>query len=417
MSILANPLQSTVFLPPNSNDDLVAVSGTQGNPAGFGASQIVQFNTPIALPIGAVIPVQVTCPKPAPLWAISTETASDRLVIRTVNNQNIQLQTPTTINGVITGFNNGYFQPSAGQTYIFYFVVGTAKGANAQCFELQAVIENTIGQYVDLGSVTTTRNPSTLPSKSTYQLGTTVSLNTTSTLANTVYIDFSNWPVVAGRNTLATGIALLTAQANKSVSSAFTNNAGSQWEPFQIVGGQTFAFEVQAQREGYWTGRISIAIAQVGVVTLSPTIPCTAISQTFEMRYTTVGDNAVSSQDIDAGRLMLAIENLNTKFASLAANIEDSSSENSEDSSNKMCDLIHDLTRKNEAAHTEIFRILGRLAKKINYVDKDDESVADNSEKEPIPMGDNHAMLPVSDSSASILKTNVRGSGAARRFM
>lgn len=392
MSILSNPLQSTIFLPPNSNDDLVAVSGTQGNPAGFGVSQIAQFNTPIALPIGAVIPVQITCPKPAPLWAISTETASDRLVIRTINNQTINLQTPTTVNGVITGFNNGYFQPSAGQTYLFYFVVGTAKGVNAQCFELQAVIENTIGQYIDLGSVTTTIKPSSLPSKSTYQIGTTVSLNTTSTLANTVFIDFSNWPVVAGRNTLATGISLLTAQANKSISSAFTNNAGSLWEPFQIVGGQTFAFEMQSQREGYWTGRISIAISQVGVVTLSPTIPCTAISQTFEPRYTTIGDNAVSSQDIDSGRLLMAIENLNTKVASMAIQIEDSTNHESDDSTSKVHEMMCDMSRKNEAAHQEIFRILAKLMKKVGMSDlKDDDTTSIVQEPHQLPPSDNSA--------------------------
>jgi len=390
MSILANPLQSTVFLPPNSNDDLVAISGTQGNPAGYGTSQIIQFNTPIALTVGSVIPIQLTCPKPAPLWAVSTETAADRLVIRTINNQQIQLQTPTTINGVVTGFNNGYFQPAAGQSYLIYFVVGAAKAANGQCFELQAVIENTIGQYVDLGSISTTIKPSSLPSKSSYTIGTTVSLNTTSTLANTVYVDFSNWPVNVGRNVLATGIALLTAQANKSISAAFTNNAGSSWEPIQIVGGQTFSFEMIAQRDGYFTGRISIAIAQVGVVTLSPTIPCTASAQVFETKYTMAGDNSSSSQDIDAGRLLLAIEALNTKVTSMACQMEDA--DDSDDNSvvsNLHC-VVTDMQRKNESAHNEIFRLLGKLMKKVG-MNENDESQSIINETHQQPMMDSNA--------------------------
>jgi len=374
MSILTNPLQTTVFLPPNSNDDLVAVNGALGNPAGFGSSQILEFTTPVVLTAGEVIPTQFTCPKPAPLWAFSTANAADKLVIRTINNQSIQLQNPTTINGILTGFNNGYFQPAATQTYIIYFLSGVGRGVGASCFQLQAVVENTIGQYIDLGSVATTIRPSTLPSKSTYTIGTTVALNTTSTLANTVYIDFSNWPVTAGRNTLATGIALLSTQANKSISSAFTNNAGSLWEPFQIVGGQTFAFEIQSQREGYWTGRISIAISQVGVVTLGATIGLTAMSQYFESRYTTVGDTAVSSQEIDSGKLLTAIEGLNMRVSTLVSQMEEGPDTNDTHGPNSsdIHNIVSEISRKNEAAHTEIFRQLAKIMKKIHLGPEED---------------------------------------------
>lgn len=394
MSILANPIQSTIFLPPNSNDDLIALTGTQGNPAGYGTSQIVQFNTPITLPIGAVIPIQITAPKPAPLWAISTETAADRLVIRTINNQQIQLQTPTTINGTLTGFNNGYFQPAASQTYIFYFIAGSAKAANSQCFELQAVTENTIGQYIDLGSVTTTIRPSSLPSKSTYTIGTTVSLNTTSTLANTIYIDFSNWPVNAGLNVLATGIALLSAQANKSISAAFTNNSGSSWMPIQIVAGQSIPFEMHSQRDGYFTGRISIAISQVGVVTLSPTIPCTAISQMFEARYTMAGDNSATSQDVDSSRLLSAIEMLSTKVSSMACQLEDSDDQGNSGAISNLHSVFNEMQRKNESAHMEIFRLLGKLIKKTGLSDNDDAQTLNN---EPLKTMNDSNMNLVSD--------------------
>lgn len=372
MSLISNPLQSTIFIPPNGNDDLFTVSGKTGNPAGYGTSQIAQFSTPAALNVGNIAVVQVTCPKPAPLWAISTETAADRIVIRTINNQQIQLQTPTAFTGVITGFNNGYFQPAACQTYLFYFIAGTAKAIGGECFELQAVIENTIGQYVDLGSISTTTKTSNLSSKSSFYIGTTVSLNTTSTLANTVYIDFTNWPVNAGRNVLATAIALLSSQANKSVSAGFSNSAGTSWEPITIVGGQTFSFEYMSQRDGYFTGRISIAISQVGVVTLSPTIACTAISQSFETRYTLAGDNSMSSQDIDSGKLLMALENLNAKVNALSIRIESDDDGSDIDKISPLVHALSELQRKNQAAHDEIFRQLARLQKQSRNVAVDD---------------------------------------------
>lgn len=215
-----------------------------------------------------------------------------------------------------------------------------------------------------------------MSSKSSYYIGTTVSLNTTSTLANTVYIDFKDWPVVGGRNVLATAIALLSSQANKSVSSGFSNSAGTSWEPITIVGGQTFSFEYIAQRDGYFTGRISIAITQVGVVTLSPTIPCTGMCQSFESRYTLAGDNSMSSQDIDSGKLLMALESLTTKVNALSISMEDSpGDDNTESKIHTLMNMFDEMTRKNQAAHEEIFRQLARLTKSKPTLQDDTHSV------------------------------------------
>lgn len=351
-----NYVQSTLFVPPNSNDNGIPVPNVTMNPAGFGTGFGVTYVSPIALTVGQSLAFQITCPRPAPLWALSTAAAGDNITIRTTNNAPITLQPPNSVGG-LTGFNNGYFQPAQGSPYLFYYKAGAAVAANGVILNLQAVVENTIGQYIDLGSITPTLPPSARGS-GTYEIGTTTALNSQSALPNCVFIEFMNYPVIAGLNILATARAMITAQANITASKGGNNAWGANWLPMSIVGGQTFSFEYRSQHAGLYSGRISVAISNIGSVSLPPTLPMTSMTQAFMLGFEMNADPI--SFDADPSVAISMPNPIHTKLLMDTA-----------DRCSTLERKLADLTFANAAAHSSIIQGMDTLLSRIPHSEAD----------------------------------------------
>lgn len=263
----------------------------QSNPSGLGTSQCVTATSPAGVAINTNLTFSIQAPRPAPLWYFSTVNAADSLTIFTTGNIPITL---TTITGT-TGFNWGYFQPNPGQKFNIIYKAGAIVAAAAVCFTIQAVVENTLSQYIDLGSVKFEHEDKCVI-KPSMRLITTG--NTTTAIPNTIAIDFKDYPIPETQNALCTFFGLLNAQGVLSKGNYGMMASGQATQQYFIVGGQMGSITMPGGTGMVYTGTIFLLISNIGTVSLPYTTFSIGMPTAFDVTEFQVGVESNQTQSV-----------------------------------------------------------------------------------------------------------------------
>lgn len=338
--------QTTIYFPPNSNDDLVPLAFS-GNVSGLGVSQCIGLlNSAVVLPLGNVIGIPFQVSRPPPLLYFTTQNVADKIVIQSPDGLVIS---PSTF-APIAGFNGVYFQPSAGGTYLFYFTSGILRGPNDPCAAVQAVLENTVGQYIDMGSVSYSVKTELLQVMP--QVSQIIAANTTSAVPNTFCIDFTKFPVSKGLNILATYRVMVSAAGMEQFGKDFLNTVGANAKTVTIVAGQAMAVQWYSTENGFLNARYSLTISGAGQLALPATVGMTAISSMYPAMLGNQA-NITSYNDMAVERLsgpQLDPEMIGGMFSAKMHSVHEE---------------ISRLSDKNERAHE---LILGKIKALTEYV-------------------------------------------------
>lgn len=238
------------------------------NLTGLGTPQAIVVKNALAEPIGAKIAFQFEVAVPAPLVYFQA-TGTDSFIIITPQGQTLTLtKSPSS-----TAY---YFQPAADQKYEVIFTCGTLKAINSTLLEIQTVIQNTLGQYLDMANKETINS-----SIGSIEERTTISGNTTSAIPNTLVYRFNNIPLRAGPNLLVTIPVLANATGVLTVSG---NNipTGMGMAPTSVVltAGQNWSYTYSSGTDGFFSGTIQLLINNVGITQL---VPALTITPTYAM--------------------------------------------------------------------------------------------------------------------------------------
>lgn len=273
---MASPIfnQSIIYVNPASNlvDNNVVLAT---NVSGLGASQCVVGTCPGGIVATGVLVYEIQCPRPAPLWYISTLNAADSFRISTIENQPIT----TTAFAAVTGFNGGYFQPNPGQKYVLAYTAGAPIGPGSNTWYLQAVIENTLNQYIEAGSIRFEHYDKVKIKPTVRQI---ITGNTTSAVPNTYAFDFADYPIEASQNAIVSFFGVLNAQAIVSYGSYNSMAPSSATTPFTIVGGQMLSINYPGGKGMRYTGTIFMLLSNIGMVSLPPTTCVPAAPSVFD---------------------------------------------------------------------------------------------------------------------------------------
>lgn len=336
--------QSTIYFPPNSNDDLVPLFDNQ-NVSNLGVSQTITFKTGVDLPVGAVIGIPFQVSRPPPLLYFSTSFSGDKITIQSPDGLIIS---PSSFSPGV-GFNGVYFQPSAGGTYLLYYTASKIMLVDEPCVYVQSVLENTVGQYIDMGSVAYSEDINKIPNPP--QVSQIIAANTTSAVPNTFIVDFVKYPVKKGLNILATYRVMVSAAGMEQFGKDFLNTVGASAKTVTIVAGQAMAIQWYSTETGFLNARYSLTISGAGQVALPATVGMTSISSMYpallgnQANITSYSDMAVersSGPQLDVS----LFEGLGSKTSQLQ-------------------DEIIYLRDKNERAHDKIFSQLNEIFRAI----------------------------------------------------
>jgi hypothetical protein len=247
-----------------------------------GASQCVAFTSPGGLAKGQVVVFHVQGPKPAALWYLATQILNSQITVVTPENTGIEL-TLFTI-GDPAWQPIGYYQPNAMQRFNIAFTAGDIVPPGGICFVIQGVVENTFGNYIDQGSI---NFPGLYEAKEYYdkvkkalrmpsqKMISTQNVDTA--IPNTLAIEFFNWPIFSGINTLVSFRANLpnAAIVTYGPNDALIGNTNSK--VYTLVGGQSTGIEYPGGHNKFFSGTIFIFLANIGIPSTPPT--CFIIAQ------------------------------------------------------------------------------------------------------------------------------------------
>lgn len=350
--------QTTIYFPPNSNDDLVPINFS-GNVSGLGISQCIGLiNSAVVLPANSVVGITFQVSRPPPLLYFSTQNAADKILIQSPDGLVIS---PSTFAASV-GFNGIYFQPSAGGVYLLYFTSGVLRGPSDPCGSIQAVLENTVGQYIDMGSVTytvATEKLSVVP-----QVSQIIAANTTSAVPNTFVIDFTKYPVTKGLNVLCTYRVMVSAAGMEQFGKDFLNTVGANAKTVTIVAGQAMAVQWYSTENGFLNARYSLTISGAGQLALPATVGMTAIPSMYpamlgnQANITSYTDMAVEKSQGPS----LDMDLMGSIFTNKLHSVHDE---------------INRLSEKNERAHEMILNKIKSLAEHIANSEAEDRRDSD----------------------------------------
>jgi len=344
--------QSTIYFPPNSNEDLIPQFDNQ-NVSGLGTSQTITFVTAVPLTAGVVIGIPFQVSRPPPLLYFATAFAGDKLTIQSPDG--LIISPSSFISSV--GSNGVYFQPSAGGTYLLYYTASTVMLANAVCAYVQSVLENTVGQYIDMGSVAYSEDINKLPNPP--QVSQIIAANTTSAVPNTFVVDFVKFPVKKGLNILATYRVMVSAAGMEQFGKDFLNTVGANAKTVTIVAGQAMAIQWYSTESCFLNARYSLTITGAGQVALPATVGMTSISSMYpallgnQANITSYTDMAVERASGPQLDVAVLCENIGSKTGMLQAE-------------------FNALKERNERAHERIFGQLAEIMRAIRLDREDD---------------------------------------------
>lgn len=316
---------SVVYISPdNQNGYWINVPAI--NVAGFGAGQIARARLSAAAAAGQTTVFSVQAPTPSPLWYFSTDAAGDSLVISTPLNVPITLSPFT----AITGFNGGYFQPNPGQKFNIFYKNAAAKLIDTPCFNLQAIVENTLSQYIDMSSVrfeyaddferAIAKGSKTVQRP---EIRLIVTQNTVSAIPNTFAFDFYDYPVPDVQSALVVFKGIQNAQAIYSFGGHGALAANSPTIQYQIVGGQQGSIVYAGGRNQKFTGTLFLFIANIGQTTVPSLAVTVAMPTVFDETTFTSGVNGGENE-----ALMEAITDLTLSVKGRTGSADQSSHPN-----------------------------------------------------------------------------------------
>jgi hypothetical protein len=354
---MASPIfnQSILYVNPASNlvDNSIVLAT---NVSGLGASQCVVGTCPGGIAAGGVLVYEVQCPKPAPLWYISTLNAADSFRISTIENQPISLTTFA----AVTGFNGGFFQPNPGQKYVLAYTAGAPIGPGSNTWYLQAVIENTLNQYVEAGSIRFEHYDKVKIKPTVRQI---ITGNTTSAVPNTYAFDFSDYPIEASQNAIVSFFGVLNAQAIVSYGAYSSMAPSSATTPFTIVGGQMLSINYPGGKGMRYTGTIFMLLANIGMVSLPPTTCVPAAPSVFDETIFTPVTGAPSTDSLvsmlEELRDMVTVQRGMNKH-------NDSDSDDDDDQSAVILSNVHAMITKLDTK--SIWTAIDGLVKMVNGI-------------------------------------------------
>lgn len=350
--------QSTVYFPPNSNDDLIPTSAIL-NVSGLGASQSIVLSIGVACAAGLVTGIAFQVSRPPPLLYFTVNLPADKIQIQSPDGLIIS---PSSFSAIY-GYNGVYFQPSAGGTYLLYYTPGTALLAGDNCVYVQAVLENTVGQYIDMGSVSYSEDVNKLSNPP--QVSQIIAANTTSAVPNTFVIDFVKFPVRKGLNILATYRVMVSASGMEQFGKDFLNTVGANAKTVTIVAGQAMAVQWYSTENGFLNARYSLTISGAGQLALPSTVAMTSIASMYPAMLGNQA-NITSYADMSVERLsgpqldVTLFEDLGSKQVSLQAEVF------------ILREKMDRIAERNERAHERIFSKLGDFERMLRSEREDD---------------------------------------------
>lgn len=265
--------QTTVYFPPDESP-FVSTQSIVANVSNLGASQSIEIVAESALIVNQVISLPFQVAVPPPILYFATENQSDVITLQSPDGLLISLD--ANVSGI--GFNGAHFQPSAGGRYVMYFKSGVAAAKNSALLYIQAVLENTIGQYINFGGMGF--NAKQIDNKKPV-VSQSIALNTTSAVPNTMNIDFDRVKVEVGMNVLATFRIMVNASGVESYGKDYLSVVGSATRTVQLVAGQNYSAIWYSTTTGLFSGRYSLTISQAGSLTLPATCSAFAAADIF----------------------------------------------------------------------------------------------------------------------------------------
>lgn len=335
-------LITNVLYFPTSDINNLLVTQVTGNYSGWGTTQALNLIASQALVSGAVVGLKFQVGSPAPLVTFCLDSArTDEYFIYT-NDNTLLTMNPLTGPTTPLGRLNGQFQPGARESFTLLIKLNSAVLANASIGFFQNVIQNSIGQWIDLPSVSPPTRSSDPSRKTVVSTTFTVMGNTTSAIPNTLVVTIENLPVRAGSpvipvvfTTLRSGVMYIQTSGLDSFTAPNAANAGRD---YVAVANQVFTLTMDvAERDCYWSGRVYVVIPSIGLTTLVPTafIPCAVLSSDFSNdallkirnqwrgNYSRFGTNDDSTDEVDG-----KIRDLSSTVGKLINMVETLASEN-----------------------------------------------------------------------------------------
>jgi hypothetical protein len=266
--------QTTIYFPPDFGP---ALNGTEVSTdlAGYGNSQCPVVTNTVATTVGQIISVPFQVAVPPPLLYIATLDITDSIIIQCPDGLNLQPNPITT-----RGIYGVYFQPSAGGKYTAYYKSGTAAAIGSNLLTFQAVLQNTVGQFLNLPALTFPQiNLAEVEIKPTVKE--TVALNTTSAVPNTIEIDFVRIPVRRGINVLMCVPVQVGSNAVESWGADYLSASGVPTKSVILTAGQPYYAQWVASVDGYLSAKYSITLQSAGSTTLPATCSAYAAPDIF----------------------------------------------------------------------------------------------------------------------------------------
>lgn len=294
--------QTVIYTPPATG--LTSSSILTQNTSGLGASQNFVATTPAGIAvINSTLCYTIQAPRPAPIWYIASAAVTTTYVVFTVENNPITLTefTPT------VGFNGGFFQPNPGQKFNIFVKNGAILLPAANVFTIQAVVENTLSQYIDYSSINYEHEEKCRMKPCSRNI---VTGNAISAIPNTIAFDFWDYPIPHTENSLVSFKGLLNAQAILSYGSAGAVAGNSVTQQYVVVGGQVGSITYPGGKGMTFTGTIFLLLNNIGNVSLPPTVTVPSMSTTFDETTFAVPIGGSHSVNEEAGTLASINERL-----------------------------------------------------------------------------------------------------------
>lgn len=344
--------QTVIYTPPASG--LTSFGVGSANLSGLGVSQIFNGTSPSGGPVNSTFCYTVQAPRPAPIWYIATVLGTTTYTIFTVENNPITLTAYTPAAGF---FNGGYFQPNPGQKFNIFINSTIIVVPASTLFSIQSVVENTLSQYVDLGTVAY-EHESVCRVKPCVRM--IVTGNSLSAIPNTLAFDFVDYPVPNTINAVTTFNGLLNAQGIISYGGYGSMSGSSTTQQYAIIGGQGAALMYPGGHGMKFNGTIFLLLNNIGLVSLPPTVPVPSLPSIFD------DVNFSNMIGTTKGEVQLGAE-LDNILNILTSNHTSTSTNTGATGSAimKLTDMMKNLTASNNLNHNRMIEMLERIDSKM----------------------------------------------------
>lgn len=345
--------QTVIYTPPATG--LTSSSILIQNTSGLGSSQNFVATTPAGLAvINSTLCYTVQAPRPAPIWYIASAAVTTTYTVFTVENNPITLTefTPT------VGFNGGFFQPNPGQKFNIFVKNGAILLPAANVFTIQAVVENTLSQYIDYSSINYEHEEKCRMKPSSRNI---VTGNAISAIPNTIAFDFWDYPIPHTENSLVSFKGLLNAQAILSYGSAGAVAGNSVTQQYVVVGGQVGSITYPGGKGMTFTGTIFLLLNNIGNVSLPPTVTVPSMSTTFDETNFALPIGGSHSINEEASAIMA----INEKLSAMSPGSSDSSVAALGLALVSMQKKVEDLINKMESQHSNFKSMLVSIMSKM----------------------------------------------------